>query len=170
MIRYLATAVIAAVLSGATAWSHRAALADVELAALRQARDTEAAALMTSNARHLKSVWERGDDLAASLASTQTTINKLHQERTNAITRLATGRRCLDADLVGVLNSPQPAAADRPDPLPTPASDHAAAHAAPFATDADVGQWSAAARRDYSTCAARLSALIDWHGSIPAEK
>lgn len=34
-----------------------------------------------------------------------------------------------------------------------------------FATDADVGQWAAAAIAAHDTCRYRLDALIDWHAN-----
>lgn len=164
-------AAVAATLAGWAAWTWQgdraAAALDAERLALateRQNHATAQAELTERNARYLLRVWERGDGLATQLASQQTHIQQLHQEHARAITRLTTGRPCLSAELVSVLNrTDQPTPADRPDPLPTPASSPAAADAAPFATDTDISTWASTARRDYATCAARLGALIDWH-------
>ncbi len=161
---HAAAATVAAALAGWAAWSWQGDRAAATLAAMKQQHVTAQAELTERNAKHLVRVWERGDDLAASLASQQIHINALHQEHARAINRLTTGRPCLSAELVGVLNrTDQPSPTDRPDPLPTPATEPAAADATAFATDADVSTWAATARSQYATCAARLDALIRWH-------
>lgn len=159
-------AAAAATLAGWAAWTWQGDRAAAALATERQTHATAQAELTERNARHLVRVWERGDGLATQLASQQTHIQQLHQEHARAITRLTTGRPCLSAELVSVLNrTDQPTPTDRPDPLPAPASSPASADAAPFATDTDISTWAATARRDYATCAARLGALIEWHGA-----
>lgn len=168
--RTLAQYAAVAALAGWAAWTWQGDRAAATLATERQAHATAQATLAAANARHLVRVWERGDGLATQLASQQTRINTLHQERTHAIKRLTTGRPCLSADLVRVLNSTQPASTDGPDALPAPPSSAAATDATAFATDADVSTWAATARRDYAECAARLGALIEWHGPMQPEK
>jgi hypothetical protein len=164
IITHAAAATVAAALAGWAAWSWQGDRAAATLAAMKQQHATAQAELTERNAKHLVRVWARGDDLAASLASQQIHINALHQEHARAIHRLTTGRPCLSAELVGVLNrTDQPSPTDRPDPLPTPATEPAAADATAFATDADVSTWAATARSQYATCAARLDALIRWH-------
>ena len=157
---------IAAAVSALAAWTVQGWRMDSALATLRNSHTQAQAELTERNAKHLVRVWERGDELATSLNIQQSHITKLHQEHTREINRLTTGRACLSAELVGVLNNTQPATADRPDPLPTPTGGPDAAHAAAFATDADVSTWAATARRDYAECAARLGALIEWHGPV----
>ena len=167
-VQLIVAGVIAVAAFGA-GWTVQGWRGSAALAAL-QAKHTEyanaAQRLAEANARHLVRVWERGDELATSLASQQSRITKLHQEHTREIKRLTTGRACLSADLVRVLNNTQPAATDRPDALPPPTSSPAATDAPAFATDADVSTWAATARRDYAECAARLGALIEWHGPV----
>jgi hypothetical protein len=157
---------IAAAVSALAAWTVQGWRMDSALATLRNSHTQAQADLTERNAKHLARVWERGDELATTLASQQTRINQLHQEHTHAIKRLTTGRACLSADLVRVLNTTDPAATDRPDALPPPTSSPAATDAPAFATDADVSTWAATARRDYAECAARLGALIEWHGPV----
>jgi hypothetical protein len=157
---------IAAAVAALAAWTVQGWRMDAALADLRNSHTQAQAELTARNAKHLARVWERGDELATTLASQQTRINQLHQEHTHAINRLTTGRACLSADLVRVLNTTDPAATDRPDALPPPTSSPAATDAPAFATDADVGTWAATARRDYAECAARLGALIEWHGPV----
>lgn len=147
-------------------WTVQGWRGSAKLAALAEKTQQHARAaqqLAEANARHLVRVWERGDSLAAQLETQQTHINRLHQEHTHAIKRLTTGRPCLSAELVGVLNNTQPATTDRLDPVPTPPGQPVAVDAAPFATDSDVGHWAATARQQYAECSARLGALINWH-------
>ena len=160
----LVAALVIAALAGGAAWTYQASRYTAQIATMQRDHATAAQATTEANARHLVRVWERGDSLAAQLASQQADISQLHPEHTHAIKRLTTGRPCLSADLVRVLNNTQPAATDRPDALPTPTSGPAATDASAFATDADVSTWAATARREYAECAARLGALIDWHG------
>ena len=148
------------------AWTVQGWRMDAAMANLKNEHTQARAELTERNAKHLVRVWERGDDLAAQLASQKSRITQLHQEHTNAIKRLTTGRACLSAELVRVLNTTDPAATDRPDALPPPTSSPAATDAPAFATDADVSTWAATARRDYAECAARLGALIEWHGPV----
>ena len=155
--------VISAAVSAMAAWTVQGWRMDSALATLRNSHTQAQAELTERNAKHLVRVWERGDELATSLASQQSRITKLHQEHTREINRLTTGRACLSAELVGVLNRTQPAASDRPDPLPPPTGQPAATDASAFATDADVGNWAASARQQYAECAARLGSLIEWH-------
>jgi hypothetical protein len=130
---------------------------------LRNSHTQAQAELTARNAKHLVRVWERGDELATSLNIQQSHITKLHQEHTREINRLTTGRACLSAELVGVLNRTQPATTDGSDAMPTPTGSPASADAGAFATDADVGNWTASARHQYAECAARLGSLIEWH-------
>ena len=162
----ITTHAIAAAVAALAAWTVQGWRMDSALATLRNSHTQAQADLTERNAKHLARVWERGDELATTLASQQTRINQLHQEHTHAIKRLTTGRACLSADLVRVLNTTDPAATDRPDALPPPTSSPAATDAPAFATDADVSTWAATARRDYAECAARLGALIEWHGPV----
>lgn len=161
-VQLIAAMAIAAAAFGA-GWTARGWRGSAALAALHTQHAKAAQATTEANARHLVRVWERGDSLATQLAAQQTHINQLHQEHTHAIKRLTTGRACLSADLVRVLNTTDPAAPDRPDALPTTTGSPAATDAPAFATDADVSTWAATARRDYAECAARLGALIEWH-------
>ena len=158
-------AVVVSVAFGA-GWTAQGWRGSAALAALHTQHAKAAQATTEANARHLLRVWERGDTLAAQLATQQTHINQLHQEHTHAIKRLTTGRACLSAELVRVLNTTDPAATDRPDALPPPTSSPAATDAPAFATDADVSTWAATARRDYAECAARLGALLEWHRPV----
>lgn len=161
-VQLIAALAVAAAAFGA-GWTVQGWRGSAALAALQTQHAQAAQATTEANARHLVRVWERGDELANSLASQQSRITQLHQEHTHAIKRLTTGRACLSADLVRVLNTTDPAATDGPDALPTSTGSTAKSDASAFATDADVGNWTASARQQYAECAARLGSLIEWH-------
>jgi hypothetical protein len=161
------THAVAAAVAASVAWTAQGWRANEALASLHNKHTQAQAALTALNAAHLVRVHDRGDALAVSLATQQTRINTLHQEHARAINRLTTGRACLSAELVSVLNSTQPATTDRPDALPTPTAEPAANHAATFASDADVSTWALTARAQYAECAARLGALVGWHVAPP---
>lgn len=162
---HTAAALAAAALAGWAAWQWQGDRAAAAIDRLQAQHATAAQQQTQANARHLLRVWERGDQLAAALATQQAQTQQARHDHEKAIDRLTTGRPCLSAELVGLLNQPQPAApAGGPDPMPPPASDPAAAPAASFATDADVSTWAATARQQYAACAAQLNALIEWHG------
>ncbi len=117
-VQLIAALAVAAAAFGA-GWTVQGWRGSAALAALQTQHAQAAQATTEANARHLVRVWERGDELATSLASQQSRITKLHQEHTREINRLTTGRACLSAELVGVLNRTQPTATDGPDALPT---------------------------------------------------
>ena len=103
--------------------------------------------------RRLDALEER---LSAEEASRQTQA----LEHAREIKRLTTGRPCLNAGTVRLLN--EPAIGLRTPVLPAPASGAAAADA-PAASDTDVAGWIDGTRHQYDACRSRLDALIDWH-------
>lgn len=108
----------------------------------------------------LQQAQARGDALQARLAAEEANRQTQAQENAREIKRLTTGRPCLNAGTVRLLN--EPAIGLRASTLPTPASGTIAADAA-AASDTDVAGWIDAARRQYDACRDRLGALIDWH-------
>lgn len=133
----------------------------VELAQLRQAQTETAKLQALAAARVLADAQTLGNQLTNRLAGSQAHITQLETEKRRAINRLATGRPCFSADVVRVLNGADNATDGSVD-VPTPTGS-AAATDGTFATDADVGQWVAAAQAQYDTCRQRFEALIDWH-------
>lgn len=103
----------------------------------------------------------RGDALTQRLAEQQAVAYRQAQEKDRAIHALTTGRPCLDARLVGVLNGTGGASVVA-DPVPTPTGSAAPADAS-VATDTDVAHWASDARQQYDACRASLDALIDWY-------
>ncbi len=136
----------------------------VELAEVRQAHAETGKLQALASARVLADAQTRGDHLTTRLANNQARITQLETEKRRAINRLTTGRYCLSADAVRVLNSADaPTNGGSVDVPPPPGS--AAATGEAFATDTDVGLWINAAQAQYATCSQRLDALIDWHNT-----
>jgi hypothetical protein len=127
-------------------------------------------------ARALQAEQLHSAGLRLRLSQQLTTINRLKDQRHAQAIRSTTGRACLSADTVRVLNTPATERAAAPADLPAAAPGADAAHApgtaAPAApaqslTDTDVAAWVADAQGRYATCAARLNTLLDWAASRP---
>lgn len=122
------------------------------------------------NTQALASANARADVLALKLAGWEVTLNAFAEEKNREISRLVTGRRCLDAGVVRVLNreiipsrsggalSQTPGLVLRPDAAATaPADDRE------FATDNDVAQWVGVCKRSYDACRGRLEMISDFY-------
>ncbi len=136
-----------------------AAIATLKADQATQERQAAQAAL-----DRLQQAQARGDALQARLAAEETNRQTQAQEHAREIKRLTTGRPCLNAGTVRLLN--EPAIGLRASTLPTTASGAAAADAA-AASDTDVAGWIDDAQRQYDACRDRLGALIDWHVDDP---
>lgn len=101
----------------------------------------------------------RNDALTAALTRAENERFAIAQEKDREIRRLTTGRRCLDAAAVRVLND---SASTRTDALPEAGGEPVSADAA-FATDTDVGLWARTCRDSYDTCRGRLDAIADFY-------
>jgi len=157
--------VLLASLSGVVGWQLGRLPVLAQLADLRTTHAETARLAARSAANTLQQAQQRGDVLTDALAQRQAQIDQLHQDKRHALTRVTTGRPCLSSAAVRLLND-DPAdygAPGVPQATGSPDADHATT-----ATDADVGGWAIAARAQYNTCRARLSALIDWHGQPPS--
>lgn len=155
-----ATALVAG--GGGYALGHRLAKAEGDAAQAKLQRDhatLETKAAETALAR-LQKAQARGDALEERLAAEEASRQTQAQEHAREIKRLTTGRPCLNAGTVRLLNESagRPGAAS----MPAPAGGTAAADA-PAASDTDVAGWIDNARRQYDACRGRLDALIDWH-------
>jgi hypothetical protein len=116
-------------------------------------------------ARKLESL---GDDLTRKTITLEAANRKLGKEKDDALRKATTGRACLGADLVRLLDDAAPA----PTPglrLPPPASGIAGADAAAArdqdATDTDVALWIRYAREQYDVCRGRIDALREFFNS-----
>lgn len=154
-------AVIAAIIAIAcfsAGWLTEGWRKDSEIARLERAYAEQRADDIQQHLDDITEAEEVGRRLSARLAAAEADRETLTQEKTDALRRLTTGRRCLDADAVRVLN----AASLKPTGVPDAAYQPVSADAA-FATDTDVGLWAAQARRAYDTCRGRLQAIADFY-------
>lgn len=136
---------------------------DADLYRLK-ADHAKAQAKAESEARQrLEEAMHRGDKLAGQLVVTESALNKKTLEVSREVARLTTGRKCLDAAAVRLLNNPRNSGGPMPEaPVQPDAEDGA------FASDSDVAGWIANAQGQYETCRARLGSLIDyWEPATP---
>lgn len=143
-------------------------LADVAM--LQESYATEKAKAASEALARINAAKSRSDELENRLAASESARQIAKQETSREISRLTTGRPCLGADAVRLLNrtiGPEPATRLMPDTSSGPVATDG-----PAATDTDVGQWITAASSQYATCRERLDALIDWHlkPSVSAQK
>lgn len=110
---------------------------------------------------------ERADTLAASLAATEINLEKLNQEKADAVRSLTAGRRCLDSAAVRVLNERLPAHINGG--AVSEAAGKFVSTDAAFATDTDVGLWIGQCQRGYETCRGRLAAIADFYKEAGGE-
>lgn len=107
----------------------------------------------------------RGDALTTGLLVQQDQITQLKSEKQNAIKVVTSGRACLGADALRVLDTAPGITVARPTQA---TSSPAAAGEAPapdssISTDTDIALWIIDAGADYEVCRTRLDALIDWN-------
>ena len=154
----IALCAISAAISAAGAYQWQAYRYEAKLSDMRSSIAESDKLRALSAATALQAAQVRSDILTRDLLTREAMINRLSKEKRDALSRLTTGRHCLSADAVGVLNGTTGAGAGMPQATGIPA-----ATGGGFATDIDVGQWAAAARAAHDTCRQRLDALIDWH-------
>jgi hypothetical protein len=111
----------------------------------------QTAELQLENARE---TIVRNDAILIKVAAQENEINRLTEEKNDALRKTTVGRRCLDAAAVGVLNGTA---------VPKPVTSSVSTDAA-FATDTDVGLWAASCKRSYDTCRARIDGIADFYG------
>jgi len=169
-------------------WTQGRAALRADIAELRTAHAEALRLTQQAAARRLQDAQQRSDTLSTALAETITKTTTLQQEKTHALRLAATGRVCLDARALGVLNTSPGLRVTGLDGVPTsqpglaaagatlgPDTDHPSAapnaQGAPglTATDTDIGAWAIGAGAAYEACRARLDALIDWHASNTTE-
>lgn len=98
---------------------------------------------------------QKGQALAAQVAKAEATNQQLLKEKKHAIRQATTGRACLDAGALRLLNSNGNAShSDMP-----ASSGNALVADGAVATDTDVALWAADARRRYDACRGRIDAL-----------
>lgn len=148
--------VIGAVVGGA--WVTRGKNLEIE----KLTRDQAVAEAATAKAAldRLKTAQERADELATKLAEAEAAHAQIEEEKDREIRRLTTGRPCLGAAVVRLLN--EPGTGVRLGAMPQASSGFATADGA-AASDRDVAVWARTCRARYEICRGRLDALIDYH-------
>lgn len=131
-----------------------------EVATLKAEHATELAKSERDARERLQAKQAQSDALTARLQETESALKTQSQEDKNAINRVTTGRACLNAATVRVLNGTSKTGTTGIRLPDTGAS--APAEDGPAASDTDVATWAEYAREQYETCRGRLSALIDW--------
>lgn len=161
LISHVGVAVLAATAYGSVLNDRHQA----EIFTLKATTATEKRLAAEDATQRLQAAQVRGDRLSSALLVTQDLNEQLRTEVHRALKQKTTGRACLNGPTLRVLSS---APGITISGLPAAASGPAAAGEA-VATDTDIAHWAADAGAAYSTCRARLDALIDWHQNPTAD-
>lgn len=157
---YALLAALVVTLAAGAGWAANGWRKDAEISRLREAAQADLARENGRGLLLLAAAQARNDDLIEQLASAENARQIIAQEKDREIQRLTTGRRCLDAAVVRVLNAGNPAAGPG---LVPPAIGSALPADAAFATDTDVGTWARQCRDAYDTARARLDAIRNFY-------
>lgn len=132
---------------------------EARIATIKATHATEKRLDAESATQLLQAAQRRGDTLSKALLVTEHLNDQLRTEVHLALNKKTTGRACLNEPTLRVLSTSPGISVSG---LPEAASSTAAASEV-AATDSDIAHWAADAGTNYSTCRARLDALIDWH-------
>lgn len=132
---------------------------DVEIAGLKLTHANQQRVATEAALLDFQAAKTRADLLESRLAAADRSRQTQALEHAREIKRLATGRPCLNAGLVGLLNG---AAGTAPAAVPETTGEPAAATAA-AASDSDVAGWIDHAQRQYDACRDIVQALSDFH-------
>ena len=161
VIKPLVFAALAA-LFFAAGWMTAGWRKNAEIAAIETAHASRRAADLRQNMDHLLEAERQGEVLSARAATAEAERDAALQENQHALRQTTSGRPCLNAGTVRLLNEP---AGLRPHALPAAAGEPAGA-AAGAASDTDVALWAAFARRGYDTCRGRIDALREFFTDV----
>lgn len=107
----------------------------------------------------LKSIaLERGTEQVAKVYSTRADNQIQYKEVIKYVPKYTTGRPCLSADAVRLLNSETPDTIER---VPNHTETVVEKSTGNAASDTDIATWAAEARREYEDCASNLNAIVD---------
>jgi hypothetical protein len=162
VIEGIAALVVAAMIFMA-GWTVRGWLAEAALAEREVAFADELLMQSLAGQARFSEAERINTALAQRVAAAENALIQITEEKDREIKRLTTGRPCLDAGVVGVLNR-NAKTADNGLSAPRPAVDPAAAA---FASDTDVALWIAIAQRSYDTCRGRLDAVRAFYEDAP---
>ncbi|MDR2624948.1 MAG: hypothetical protein LBC37_01285 [Zoogloeaceae bacterium] len=160
---------------GSIGWISNGWRWEARYAALEKAqaeKETELVLAVSAARESAIAAIERGEALAAEVNAGEAERIKLARERDDAIRKNTTGRACLDAGVVGLLNHGaaaagsglRPPSGDAPGATAGIATDTDVRHQESgirnqWATDTDVALWAGFARDQYETCRGRIDAL-----------
>lgn len=130
---------------------------DAEIERIERAHADQRARDAVAAAEEIAAATKRGNELAARAAAAESARDLALEETRDALRRVTTGRPCLSAAAVRLLNEPGGLKPALPGAASQPAGTDAAA-----ATDTDVALWAAFARRSYDTCRGRIDALAEF--------
>ncbi|WP_231409651.1 hypothetical protein [Ralstonia solanacearum] len=159
MTRTLIALAVAAACGALGAWAFTRNHYTAEIADMKAMQATALAKAERTARERLEAEQKRGDDLSEKLLSTEAQLTQKTKEVSDALSRLTTGRKCLDAPVVRVLNGTNNGAPA--DNVRTATGTPDAADG-PAATDTDVAGWINHAKGEYEKCRARLGGLIDF--------
>jgi len=146
---------------GAVNWKRLADIAELKTEQAKALKDAEKA----YTDRYQAEV-ERGNALSERLAQTEQQLTDRTLEVSRAISKVTTGKRCLDSAAVRLLNRPTPS-----DHNAVPkATGQLAPESTAIATDTDVATWIGGAQYQYETCRARLNSLVDFETGRPDDR
>lgn len=159
--------VAALLLGGVLAGIFVRAIKNVEIADLKTAWSAAQAKASNAALSDLAAANLRGDKLAEQLATSENARQTQAEEHQREIRRLTTGRPCLSAAVVRLLN--EPAGLARPAGAVSQATGEPVPADGAAATDTDVALWADQARRSYDTCRGRLQAIADFYNQEEAQ-
>jgi Zn-dependent M28 family amino/carboxypeptidase len=134
---------------------------ETQIATLHKDHAIDQAAAAANALSRLQAAQKKGDELTRKLADADAKRQRLAKEKDREIKRLSTGRACLGAGLVGLLNDRNQGSGIR-HPLPAPSGLAVDANRA-AASDTDLALWARDARDRHDACRERIDALRQWH-------
>lgn len=159
MTRTLIALAVTAACGALSAWAFTRNHYVAEIAGIKAGQATAREKAEKTAREQLETEQARGNALSDKLAKKETALTEKTQEVSRALSRLTTGRKCLDARTVGVLNDTSTGTAADDVRAATGTPDAADG---PAASDTDVAGWINHAKGQYEICRGRLDALIDY--------
>lgn len=135
-----------------------------ELAACQSESAQRLQASQTLARSRLENALRAADASAQTLQTSRQNLQKQLEKTRHDLQNTTTGRACLGADAVRVLQR-SPAFAPARATLPAPAPEPAGA-AGTIATDTDLAGWAATAAAQYQACRERISAIGQWETEV----
>jgi len=144
------------------------ATAKAEKLGLEARYNSEVSATKTAALHRIQLANARSDSLQTALDIAEQRLSITEKEMQREIQRNTTGRACLNARTVSLLNH-RAATGNQATTLPATSS-QPAQDSTSVATDTDIANWANAAITQYGICKDRLDTLIAWHSPAGAEQ